>query len=120
LIGSRAQQTERACTGPPSSPDEPPAATGMTRFAVPGGMTVQVFEFALDLAIFARTAPAGFCCRAGWEESVVAIYTGSGHPEHCPRCHRTDCITDHAMTDAANAQSSRGLTQIIRATWPEE
>jgi len=98
----------------------------MTRFAVPGGSTVQAFEFALDLdldldlAAFAGTVPECFCCRAGWEESVVAIHTGSGHPEHCPRCHRTDCITDHAMTDAANAQSSRGLTQIIRATWPEE
>jgi len=92
----------------------------MTRFAVPGGSTVQAFEFALDLdpAAFAGTAPGGFCCRAGWEESVAATHAASAHPAHCPRCHRADCITDHAMTDAANARSSRGFTQIIRATWP--
>jgi len=72
------------------------------------------------VAAFAGTAPEGFCCRAGWEESLAATHTASAPPEHCPRCHRADCITDHAMTDAANVRSSRGFTQIIRATWPAD
>jgi len=72
------------------------------------------------VAAFAGTVPEGFCCRKGWEEFLAANHTASGHPGRCPRCHRADCITDHVMTDTANAQSSRGLTQIIRATWPEE
>ncbi len=70
------------------------------------------------VAAFAGTAPEGFCCRAGWEESLAATRAASAPPERCPRCQRADCITDHAMTDAANARPSRGFAQIIRATWP--
>jgi len=34
------------------------------------------------VAAFAGTVPEGFCCRAGWEQSLATTHTAPAPPEH--------------------------------------